>query len=106
MVTLLGRGEGATLVTTLTATAEAKGLFKQVWATNGAGVLSDKELDDANRENKVRVTLQLTRLVVSHRSVSRVEKNNPVKCRNFFGKILYLNCIKKKSDKKQKKKIR
>ena len=69
MVTLLGRGEGATLVTTLTATAEAKGLFKQVWATNGAGVLSDKELDDANRENKVRVTLQLTRLIVSHRSI-------------------------------------
>ena len=52
-VTLLGRGSGATLVTTLTATPKAKSLFKQAWVTNGAGVLSDKELDEANRENKV-----------------------------------------------------
>ena len=53
-VTLLGRGEGATLVTTLTATPKAKGLFQRVWATNGAGKLSEKSLEEANRENRVR----------------------------------------------------
>ena len=60
MVTLLGRGEGATLVTTLTATAKAKGLFKQAWATNGAGVLSEKDLDDADRENRVQSMIHET----------------------------------------------
>ncbi len=52
-ITLLGRGSGATLVTALTAVPKAKGLFKQAWATNGAGVYENKTLEMANKENKV-----------------------------------------------------
>ena len=50
---MLGRGSGATMVTALTASAKAKGLFKQAWVTNGAGVIPDKNLYQANKANKV-----------------------------------------------------
>ena len=56
MVTLLGRGSGATLVTALTASPRAKGLFQRVWATNGAGVYQDTSLSKANLDNKVKAT--------------------------------------------------
>ena len=52
-ITLLGRGSGATMVTALTASAKAKGLFKQAWATNGAGVIPAKSLSQSNKDNKV-----------------------------------------------------
>ena len=50
---MLGRGSGATMVTTLTASAKAKGLFKQAWVTNGAGVIPAKSLSQSNKDNKV-----------------------------------------------------
>ena len=53
-VTLLGRGSGATMVTALTASAEAKGLFAKVWASNGAGVFGNNTLKDAHSNNYVR----------------------------------------------------
>ena len=53
-MTILGRGSGATLVTALTASPKAKGLFQRVWATNGAGVYEDTSLQKANLDNKVR----------------------------------------------------
>ena len=53
---MLGRGSGATMVTTLTASAKAKGLFKQAWATNGAGVIPAKSLSQANKDNKVNIS--------------------------------------------------
>ena len=53
-VTLLGRGSGASLVTALTASTKAKGLFARVWATNGDAAFSNKTLSQANQENKVR----------------------------------------------------
>ena len=52
-ITMLGRGSGATMVTALTASPKAKGLFKQAWVTNGAGVIPDKNLYQANKANKV-----------------------------------------------------
>ena len=52
-ITMLGRGSGATMVTALTAAPKAKGLFKQAWVTNGAGVINDKSLKQASKENKV-----------------------------------------------------
>lgn len=52
-VTLMGRGSGATLVTALTASPSARGLFKQVWVTNGAGAYDNKTLEMADKENKV-----------------------------------------------------
>jgi hypothetical protein len=36
-VTLLGHGQGAGLVTAMTAVEAADGLFRRVWASNGAG---------------------------------------------------------------------
>ena len=52
-ITMLGRGSGATMVTALTSTAKAKGLFKQAWVTNGAGFIPDKNLYQSNKANKV-----------------------------------------------------
>ena len=52
-ITMLGRGSGATMVTALTASAKAKGLFKQAWVTNGAGVIPAKSLSQSNKDNKV-----------------------------------------------------
>ena len=54
-ITMLGRGSGATMVTALTASAKAKGLFKQAWVTNGAGVIPDQSLSQANKDNKVKI---------------------------------------------------
>ena len=51
-VTILARGSGATLVTALTASPKAQGLFKQAWVTNGAGAFENKTLGMANTENK------------------------------------------------------
>ena len=56
-ITMLGRGSGATMVTALTASAKAKGLFKQAWVTNGAGVIPDQSLSQANKDNKVKTAL-------------------------------------------------
>ena len=53
-VTLLGRGFGADVVLALTTAPRAKGLFQQVWATNGAGAFANNTLDQVNSENKVR----------------------------------------------------
>ena len=52
-VTLLGRGFGADAVLALTTAPRAKGLFHQVWATNGAGAFANNTLDQVNSENKV-----------------------------------------------------
>ena len=52
-VTLMGRGSGATLATALTASPMARGLFKQVWVTNGAGVYENTSLATAYSQNKV-----------------------------------------------------
>ena len=52
-ITMLGRGSGATMVTALTASAKSKGLFKQAWVTNGAGVIPAKSLSQSNKDNKV-----------------------------------------------------
>ena len=46
-------------MTALTASPKAKGLFQQVWVTNGAGVFQNKSLEMANTENKVRREKQL-----------------------------------------------
>lgn len=51
-ITILGRSSGATMVTALTASLKAKGLFKQAWITNGAGVIQGKGLSQANKDNK------------------------------------------------------
>lgn len=56
-VTILGRGSGASLVTALTAAPEAKGLFQQVWVTNGAGAFQNKTLEEAVKENEVQVVI-------------------------------------------------
>ena len=52
-VTLLGRGFGADVVLALTTAPKAKGLFHQVWATNGAGAFANNTLKQVNSENKV-----------------------------------------------------
>ena len=52
-MTLLGRGFGADVVLALTTAPRAKGLFHQVWATNGAGAFANNTLDQVNSENKV-----------------------------------------------------
>ena len=57
-ITILARGSGATLVTALTASPQAKDLFQHVWVTNGAGSFENKTLDMANQENKVSLKLK------------------------------------------------
>ncbi len=52
-VTLLGRGTGATLVTALTSTPKARGLFQRAWAAGGSGAVAETSLRDANIENQV-----------------------------------------------------
>ena len=57
-ITLLGRGSGATMVTALTASVKSKGLFKQAWVTNGAGLIPAKSLSQANKDNKVNMVVK------------------------------------------------
>ena len=51
------------MVTALTASAKAKGLFKQAWVTNGAGVIPDQSLSQANKDNKVKIILIIERII-------------------------------------------
>ena len=77
-VTMLGRGSGATMVTALTASPKAKGLFKQAWVTNGAGVIPAKSLSQSNKDNKVYMILTEEKFgFMNHKIVIRL---NDVKC--------------------------
>ena len=59
-MTLLGRGFGADVVLALTTAPRAKGLFHQVWATNGAGAFANNTVDQVNPENKVSQSFRFT----------------------------------------------
>ena len=74
-ITILARGSGATLVTALTASPQAKDLFQHVWVTNGAGSFENKTLDMANQENKVSLKLK----AISYKS-DLMNPNNPKIC--------------------------
>ena len=58
-MTIIGSGFGADVVLALTTAPRAKGLFQQVWATNGAGAFANNTLDQVNSENKVSRVLKL-----------------------------------------------
>lgn len=51
-VTLFGHRAGATLVTALTYTQAAKGLFAQAWATSGGAIYPGKLLKESERANQ------------------------------------------------------
>ena len=52
-VTLFGSGFGGTVVTAITAAQKARGLFNQIWVTNGAGAFDNKTLEEVSNENEV-----------------------------------------------------
>lgn len=51
-VTLLGRHAGASMITALTGSPKARGLYAQAWITNPAGAFGNKTLKEANEQNK------------------------------------------------------
>ena len=81
------------MVTALTASAKAKGLFKQAWVTNGAGVIPDQSLSQANKDNKVKIIL----IILAVFTTCQVDDNLDIlksisNCANLQKILQMLNC--------------
>lgn len=53
MVTLVGHRAGATIVSALTASPEAKGLFARAWVSSGSAVFPGRPLSESERVNRI-----------------------------------------------------